>query len=95
MAKFGKWIGAGLGWVLGGGPIGAIIGLSLGWMFDSASESDVEKGYVKTTVGDFAVSLLVLVASVMKADGKVIRSELDFVKNISFNDLDKNRHRKP
>jgi DnaJ like chaperone protein len=80
MAKFGKWVGAGLGWVVGGGPIGAIIGLSLGWMFDNASESDVEKGFTKTTVGDFAVSLLILIATVMKADGKVIRSELDFVK---------------
>jgi DnaJ like chaperone protein len=81
MAKFGKWIGAGLGWVLGGGPIGALIGLSLGWIFDSASETDVQRGYSKTTVGDFAVSLLVLMAAVMKADGKVMRSELDFVKS--------------
>jgi DnaJ like chaperone protein len=80
MAKFGKWVGAGLGWVLGGGPIGAIIGLSLGWMLDSASQSDVEKGYVNTTVGDFVVSLLILMAAVMKADGKVLRSELDYVK---------------
>lgn len=80
MAKFGKWVGAGLGWVIGGGPIGAIIGLSLGWMLDSASESDVQKGYTKTTVGDFAVSLLILIAAVMKADGKIMRSELDYVK---------------
>ena len=27
MAKFGKWIGGGLGWALGG-PIGAIIGFT-------------------------------------------------------------------
>lgn len=81
MAKFGKWIGAGLGWVLGGGPIGAIIGLSLGWIFDNASEADIKQGYNRSTVGDFAVSLLVLMAAVMKADGKVMRSELDFVKS--------------
>ncbi|MBN1116982.1 MAG: TerB family tellurite resistance protein [Bacteroidales bacterium] len=81
MAKFGKWVGAGLGFVLGGGPIGAIIGMSLGWMFDSASESDVERGYTKrTTTGDFAISLLILIAAVMKADGKILRSELDYVK---------------
>ncbi len=81
MAKYGKWIGAGLGWVLAGGPIGALIGLSLGWMFDSASQSDIEKGYSKkTTPGDFVVSLLVLIAAVMKADGKIVRSELDYVK---------------
>ncbi len=83
MAKYGKWIGAGLGWVLAGGPIGALIGLSLGWMFDNAKESDVEKGYssVKTTQGDFVISLLVLIAAVMKADGKVVKSELDYVKS--------------
>jgi DnaJ like chaperone protein len=81
MAKFGKWIGAGLGWVLGGGPIGALIGLSLGWIFDNASENDIKAAYTKSTVGDFAVSLLVLMAAVMKADGKIMRSELDFVKS--------------
>lgn len=81
MAKYGKWIGAGLGWVLAGGPIGALIGLSLGWMFDSATESDIEKGYTRgSTQGDFIVSMLVLMAAVMKADGKVVRSELDYVK---------------
>lgn len=81
MAKYGKWIGAGLGWVLAGGPIGALIGLGVGWMFDSASQNDIEKGYSqKTTPGDFVVSLLVLIAAVMKADGKIVRSELDYVK---------------
>ncbi len=82
MGKFGKWIGAGLGFVLGGGPIGALIGLSLGWMFDSAAEGEAETGAgsSKVTSGDFAVSLLVLIAAVMRADGKIVRSELDYVK---------------
>jgi len=31
--------------------------------------------------GDFAASLLVLSAAVMKSDGKVLKSELDYVKN--------------
>lgn len=79
MAKFGKWIGAGLGWAFGG-PLGAVIGLGLGWMFDSANEADAVEGYRATTPGDFAVSFLVLVAAVMNADGKVVRSELDYVK---------------
>jgi DnaJ like chaperone protein len=33
-----------------------------------------------TQPGDFAVSLLVLAAAVMKADGSVLKSELDYVK---------------
>jgi len=33
MAKYGKWIGAGLGLALGG-PLGALFGLFIGSMFD-------------------------------------------------------------
>ncbi len=79
MAKFGKWIGAGLGWAFGG-PIGAVIGLGLGYLFDTAQQADKTRGYSNTTTGDFVVSLLVLVAAVMKADQKIMRSELDYVK---------------
>lgn len=78
MGKFGKWIGAGLGWTFGG-PLGAIIGFALGSFVDSADVQAI-KGERKTTTGDFIASLLVLVASIMKADGKVLRSELDYVK---------------
>jgi DnaJ like chaperone protein len=79
VSRYGKLIGAGLGWAFGG-PIGAVIGLGLGWMFDSANQADVERGYNNTTTGDFLVSMLVLFASVMKADGQIMRSELDYVK---------------
>lgn len=79
MAKFGKWIGAGLGWAFAG-PIGAAIGLGLGWMFDNTSQSETSGTFRKTTTGDFAVSMMVLIAAVMKADGKVLQSELNYVK---------------
>lgn len=76
MAKFGKWIAGGLGWVLMG-PIGAIIGFAVGSIMD-APKTKVETR--QTSRNNFIVSLLVLVAAVMKADGKVLKSELDFVK---------------
>ena len=83
--KFGKWVGGGLGWALGG-PLGSVLGFALGSMFDSASVT-VQKGGSTTYktggsphVGDFAVSLLVLSAAVMKSDGKTLKSELDYVK---------------
>lgn len=79
MARYGKWVGAGLGWAFGG-PIGAAIGLGLGWMFDTAQDTDARKGYSKSTRGDFAVSLLVLIAAIMRADGKIMQSELNYVK---------------
>ena len=82
MAKFGKWIGGGLGWALGG-PIGGIVGFMVGSMFDGGQEAVKRgtRGYSsRTTTGGYVMSLLVLVAAVMKADGKVLKSELDYVK---------------
>jgi DnaJ like chaperone protein len=82
--KYGKWIGGGLGWALGG-PIGALIGFVFGSMFDNQSDSSYgERPYIggprSTRSGDFSMSLLVLSASVMKADGIVKKSELDYVR---------------
>lgn len=83
MAKFGKWLGGGLGWAVGG-PIGAIFGFMLGSLFDGSSEivaTGSRTGYSgQTTAGGYVMSLLVLTAAVMKADGKVLKSELDYVK---------------
>ncbi len=81
MGKLG-WIGAGLGFVLSG-PIGAIIGGVIGAIFDNSKEAQPPFGQsqqTNTVQGDFVVSLLVLVAAVMKADGKVVKSEYDYVK---------------
>jgi DnaJ like chaperone protein len=77
MAKFIKWIGAGLGWTIGG-PIGAVLGFAFGTLVDAANIDKYEKH--KTTTGDFVVSMLVLIASAMKADARVVKSELDYVK---------------
>ncbi|MFC2090701.1 TerB family tellurite resistance protein [Bacteroidota bacterium] len=80
-AKYAKWIGLGLGWAAGGW-IGGILGMALGSMFDSSSPTTGRKTYsADTRRGDYAASLLVLVAAVMKADGHVLKSELDYVKN--------------
>lgn len=78
MGKFGKWIGGGLGWAFFG-PIGGLLGFAIGSVIDSA-KVQVSKGVSATTRGDFALSLIVLVAAVMKADGKILQSELDYVK---------------
>lgn len=77
MSKFVKWIGGGLGWVVGG-PIGALIGFALG----SLLETDVEVVQKRqpTTEGDFKMSLLVLIACVMRADGHPKKSQLEVVK---------------
>ncbi len=81
MGNFGKWIGGGLGFVMGG-PLGAVLGFMVGSMVDNTTiQAGTYTGRsVRTTQGDFGMSLLVLIAAVMKADGKVVKSELDYVK---------------
>jgi DnaJ like chaperone protein len=55
----------------------------LGYLWDNATlevgTTDQRSGNA-THPGDFAISLLVLSAAVMKADGKVLKSELNYVK---------------
>ena len=80
MGKFSKWIGGGLGWVFGG-PLGAIVGFIIGSIIDSSEVKTYAKGSSRaTTPGGFIVSLLVLTSAVMKADGKVTKGELEYVK---------------
>jgi len=86
MANFTKWLGASLGWSLGG-PIGGILGFVLGSFIDGFSEIDIKearqipKRSRATDSGDFEISLLILAAVVIKADGKANKSELDFVRS--------------
>lgn len=82
MGNFGKWIGGGLGWAVGG-PIGALLGFVIGSVVDGAGTTIMRTGPagpVRTTSGGYLMSLLVLIAATMKVDGKVMRSELDYVK---------------
>ena len=82
---FSKWIGGGLGWAFGG-PIGGILGFAIGAMMDHMSGPPVEEarrvgsGPQGTTPGDLAMSLVVLTAALMKADGRVTQRELDHVR---------------
>lgn len=81
---YGKWIGGGLGWAFGG-PIGGILGFAIGAMVDRLGEDGGPAALPpphahETTAGDLALSLVVLTAAIMKADGRVTRSELDHVR---------------
>ena len=90
--SYTKWIGGALGWALGG-PIGAIFGYAFGSIVGDTSLS-IEQGPYgqpqgrpghgprrrQTGSGDFAASMIVLSAAVMKADERILKSELDYVK---------------
>lgn len=80
-SSYAKWVGGGLGWAFGG-PLGGILGFVVGSMYDGMNSGKYE--YRQTQSGDFSLSLLVLTAAVMKADGSVKRSELDFVKQFFY-----------
>jgi DnaJ like chaperone protein len=79
-----KLLWGGLGWVMGG-PIGAILGYAFASMSENQSAQwtgSTRKGsaYSQTKSADFMVAILVLFAKVMKADGQLLKSELDYVK---------------
>lgn len=86
-----KLFATGLGFVLGG-PIGALIGFFISSSFTKSNttyyndNNDNNRRTKRTSEGDFKVSLLVLIACVMKADGAAKKSELDVVKRF----LDRN-----
>ena len=87
---YAKWIGGAVGWALGG-PIGGVMGYWLGKMFSDdslamdggagAMHGHQGRGQARPTrAGDFALSMVVLSAAVMQADERVLKSELDYVK---------------
>lgn len=83
--NYSKWIGGGLGWAFGG-PIGGLLGFALGAMFDSMRGQQqegpvLEDPRARTTGGDLAMSLVVLTAALMKADGRVTKAELEHVRH--------------
>jgi len=79
--SLGKYLFAGgLGFVLGG-PIGAVVGVVLTSLLSNSEYQTTTAVRKKSTVqGDFRMVLLLLFASVMKADGEVKKSELNVVK---------------
>ena len=91
-SSYGKWIGGGLGWAFGG-PLGAIIGFAIGSAFGNNSNTEEYIGGT-TQQRDFNVSLLVLSAAVMKADGSVKKSELDYVKRFFLSNFGQERAEK-
>ena len=93
MANILKWLFAGLGWSVGG-PIGALLGYWIGkaispnkqigsdGAWNTGSTTGTHRGPYRNTgtQQDVNVALMVLIAAVMKVDGQVKRSELDYVK---------------
>lgn len=85
---YGKWIAGALGWAMGG-PIGGIIAFAIGSIAEDKSFTGVNTGKKQqqygqfrhqTQSGDMASALLVLSAAVMRADNRLLKSELDYIR---------------
>lgn len=88
----GKWIAGYLGWIVLG-PLGGILGFLLGSLFDSSSSSSGGQSFgdafdassqQNQAQGDrnsFLLSMLVMAAYIIRADGKVMHSEMEMVRN--------------
>ena len=88
----GKWIGGYLGWITLG-PLGGLLGFLLGAAFDAmSSDTPSTQTYGQQTYstrtqqqGDrnsFLLSMLVLAGYIIKADGKIMHSEMEFVRQM-------------
>lgn len=80
----GKWIGGVIGF-MAGGPLGALAGYALGSLLDKGLEKDNEINVDNDSAygqrNSFLFSLLVMASYIIKADGKVMHSEMEFVRN--------------
>ena len=89
---FGKWIGGIVGF-MAAGPLGALAGYAIGSMLEGKEEDNYSGGgygggYTGHTYQDpaygqrnsFLFSLLVMASYIIKADGKVMHSEMEFVR---------------
>lgn len=84
----GKWIGGVVGF-MAMGPLGALAGYVIGSMFESPSdEGNTGGGYGRVDTNDaygqrnsFLFSMLVMASYIIRADGKIMHSEMEFVRN--------------
>lgn len=84
MAKYEKWLGAGLGWLLTGNPLGGLLGYLAGSVSSNNNTAGAEPG-----ITDFEVNLMILAAYLIKIDGRIALEEIAFTNrflNTHFND---------
>ena len=80
---YGKWIGGLMGFVTMG-PLGALAGFAIGSLFDNANENDMETSDSQNEYAgqrnSFLFSMLVMASYIIRADGRIMHSEMEFVR---------------
>lgn len=84
--KIGKWIGGIMGF-MAWGPLGALAGYAIGSLFDKAdgAQADFENKQHASHANagqrnSFLFSMLVMASYIIRADGKIMHSEMEFVR---------------
>lgn len=89
--KLGKWIGGIMGFMTSG-PLGALVGFAIGSLFDKANDAQTDFGTDYNNQGQqdtyanagqrnsFLFSMLVMASYVIRADGRIMHSEMEFVR---------------
>ncbi len=97
---FIRFVGAAIGWAIRG-PIGAMIGFAFGSLIETLYRSDAKLHKKEQHTqnenrqpGTFEVSLLILSAIIIKADGDVDQRELDYVRTHFVTQFGKERANK-
>jgi len=82
MGWWGKLIGSGLGFMLGG-PLGALMGLAAGYHFDKGLNAvDLEPGNTERVQLAFFTACFSVMGYLAKTDGKVSKSEIQMAESI-------------
>ncbi len=82
MSWWGKIIGGGFGFMLGG-PLGALMGMAAGHQFDKGLHAvDLEPGNTERVQLAFFTATFSVMGYLAKVDGKVSRSEIQMAENI-------------
>lgn len=76
MPKYEKWLGAGIGWMVTGNPLGGILGFLAGNYLTDKNKSDAQK--LSSGISELEVNILVLASHLIKIDGKISSSEISF-----------------
>lgn len=90
----GKWIGGILGFMTGG-PLGALAGFAIGALFDSSTTTtnggsfygQPEDANYAGHRNSFLFSMLVMASYIIRADGRIMHSEMEYVRQFLRNNF--------
>ncbi len=86
---YGKWIGGLMGFMTMG-PLGALAGFAIGSLFDNTNNLQYDQDQIygedsqsvnRGQRNSFLFSMLVMASYIIRADGKIMHSEMEFVRD--------------